>query len=469
MMPELKTVDSLYENLKKRTISSVEVTKYYLERIDSLDKKLNSVLLLTPQVALDEANRADQMIATDQPMCWLTGVPYLIKDTIVTKDIKTTAGSKVLKDFIPPYNATVIDRLDSVYAPKLGKTNLDEFAMGSTTENSAYNPVLNPWDSSRVPGGSSGGSAAAVAAGLVPFALGSDTGGSIRQPAGFCGVVGLKPTYGRVSRYGLIAYGSSLDCIGPITRTVKDSAYVLNIISGFDSKDSTSQHKPIPDYSQRLAEGIRGMKIALPKEYFVEGLDAAVKEPILKAVKMLEKMGAEIVEVSLPHSEYAISTYYLTATSEASSNLGRYNGVVYGEQRDEFGEEVKKRIILGTYALSAGYYDAFYLKASKVRDLIKQDFDKAFSKVDCLISPVAPSLPYKLGEKSNPLQMYLSDIYTISANLAGIPAISLPCGVSDGLPVGMQILGPHFGEESILRVAYSYEQETKWYERMPKL
>ncbi|MBI4357934.1 MAG: Asp-tRNA(Asn)/Glu-tRNA(Gln) amidotransferase subunit GatA, partial [Candidatus Omnitrophica bacterium] len=419
----------------------------------------------------------------------LWGIPISVKDNIVTEGWETTCASQILKGFIPPYDATVIRKLREAGAIIFGKCNMDEFAFGSSCETSCYGPTRNPWNLDYVPGGSSGGSAAAVASGMALAALGSDTGGSIRQPASFCGVVGLKPTYGRVSRYGLVAFGSSLDQIGPITKTVEDAALLMNVLAGHDGLDSTSANVPVPDYTMFLGINVKGLRIGLPKEYFVKGLDPEVDKSIKEAVRVLQDLGAQVVEIDLPHMKYAVAVYYVVAVAEASSNLGRFDGVEYGfrhetqdlremyfETRDQgFGAEAKRRILLGTFVLSAGYYDAYYLKGLKVRTLIKQDFDEAFKKVDVILGPTAPTPPFKLGEKlDDPLSMYLSDIYTISANLAGVPAMSIPCGFSRGgvtppLPIGMQLMAKPFDEETIFRVASAYENATKWCEQHPKL
>ncbi len=415
----------------------------------------------------------------------LAGVPISIKDNIVTQDWETTCASKILKGFIPPYDATVVRKLREAGALIFGKCNMDEFAFGSSCETSCFGPTHNPWNLDYVPGGSSGGSAAAVASDIAIAALGSDTGGSIRQPASFCGVVGLKPTYGRVSRYGLVAFGSSLDQIGPITKTVEDSAMMMNVLAGHDERDSTSANVPVPDYTTFLSKDVKGLKIGLPKEYFVKGLDPEVEKAVRQAVKVFQDLGATCIEVNFPHMKYAVAVYYIVAVAEASSNLGRFDGVEYGfrhesanlrdmyfETRDQgFGAEAKRRILLGTFVLSAGYYDAYYLKGLKVRTLIKQDFDQAFQKVDLILGPTAPTPPFKIGEKMNdPLSMYLSDIYTISANLAGVPAMSLPCGFSaNGLPIGMQLTAKPFDEGTIFRAASAYEATAKWHEKHPKL
>ncbi len=415
----------------------------------------------------------------------LHGVPISIKDNICTRGWETTCASKILSGYVPPYDATAVEKLRAAGASIFGKCNMDEFAFGSSTETSAFGPTRNPWDLERVPGGSSGGSAAAVAADEAFAALGSDTGGSVRLPAAFCGVVGMKPTYGRVSRYGLIAFGSSFDQIGPITKTVEDSAILMNILAGHDERDSTSANLPVPDYTQSLKRGVKGLRIGLPKEFFVKGMDPEIEQGVREAAKIYEKLGAALKEVSLPHTEHSVAVYYIVAVAEASSNLGRYDGVEYGlragsgslrdmyfETRDQgFGQEAKRRILLGTFVLSAGYYEAYYRKGQKVRTLIRQDYEKAFKDVDLLLTPVSPTPPFKLGEKmTDPLTMYLSDIFTISVNLAGVPAIVQPCGfMRSGLPIGMQLIAPPFAEEKIFQAASAYEQETKWYKRKPKL
>lgn len=435
--------------LENKNFSLEELNKAYLERIKKYNQKLNAYLFV------NEKN---------------TKIPAAIKDVISTRGIPTTASSKILERYIPPYDATVINRLSENGISIIGKTNCDEFAMGSSNENSAYGVVKNPWDLTKVPGGSSGGSAVAVAADTCVFALGSDTGGSIRQPASLCGIVGFKPTYGRVSRFGLIAMASSLDQIGPMTKSVEDAALVLGWIRGSDVYDSNCNKEKFTFKPQGFKPGVRGLKVGMPKEYFEEGLDAKVKKVIEEAIKRLEGLGAEIIEVNLPNSEYAVAVYYILMPSEVSSNLGRFDGIRYGKDRGHFGEEVKRRIMLGTYALSTGYYDEYYAKAAKVRTLVKRDFEKAFEKVDVIVGPVSPTTAWNLGEKiDDPLKMYLSDIYTISANLAGIPGLSVPCGFSDGLPVGLQILGKQWDEETVLRVGYAYEQATNWREQKPKL
>ncbi|MGQ9497881.1 MAG: Asp-tRNA(Asn)/Glu-tRNA(Gln) amidotransferase subunit GatA [Desulfotomaculales bacterium] len=469
--------------LRDRKVSAEEICRSVLQRIDEIEEKTRAYITLDGENALEQARRVDRRLREEADLPPLAGIPVAVKDNICTKGLRTTCASKILANFIPPYNATVIERLAAVDAVIIGKTNMDEFAMGSSTENSGFFPTRNPWDCSRVPGGSSGGSAAAVAAGETIYALGSDTGGSIRQPAAFCGVVGMKPTYGAVSRYGLVAFASSLDQIGPLTKDVTDAALVLNAIAGYDPHDSTSAPGEKADYARFLKEDIRGLRIGIPREYLAEGLDAGVRRVVEKACTVLEDAGAEIAETSLPHSAYALPTYYLIAPAEASSNLARYDGVRYGYRaRDAkdvvdmfkktrsrgFGAEVKRRIMLGTYALSAGYYDAFYLKALRVRTLIKRDFDEAFAAFDMLLSPTTPTPAFLLGEKiDDPLKMYLSDIFTLAINLAGLPAISVPGGFVDGLPVGVQFIGKPFAEGTLLHVAYAFEQRTGYTSRRP--
>jgi len=453
------SISQAAKGLKDRKFSSTELTKFYLSQIKKKDKTIGAFITVSEEVALKEAKNVDVLIANNQELSPLAGIPCSIKDVICTKAIRTTAASKILEDFIPPYDATVVARLKEHHVVILGKTNCDEFAMGASTENSAYFPTKNPHNLATVPGGSSGGSAAAVAADMCIWALGSDTGGSIRQPASLCGVVGLKPTYGLVSRYGLISMASSLDQIGPIAKTVEDAAVILDVISGHDPFDATSTNVKKYGYRKALRKSIKGLKIGVAKEYFSQGLDNGVKQVIKKAIEKLDKQGAKIVEVSLPHQEFALETYYIIMPSEVSSNLARFDGIRFGRTRNYFGDEVKRRIILGTYTLSSGYYDQYYLKAAKVRNLIKQDFERAFRKVDVICGPVSPTVAWKLGEKvDNPLTMYLSDIYTVTANLVGIPAMSIPCGFSDGLPVGLQLMAPHFREDLIFRVGYNYEQ-----------
>ncbi len=478
------TIHEAHRLLQTKKLSSVELTKAVLERIGQVEPKVRALVTITDEPALKQARKADKLIAKGS-VSPLTGIPVLIKDNMCTKGIRTTCSSKMLEHFVPPYNATVVEKLNDCGAVVIGKANMDEFAMGSSTENSALFTTHNPWDLSRVPGGSSGGSAAAVAFGETIYALGSDTGGSIRQPAGFCGVTGLKPTYGRVSRYGLVAFASSLDQIGPLTQDVTDCALVLNAIAGYDPRDSTSVPYPTPDYTQCLTTNFNGLRIGVPREYFVEGIQAEVETAIRAAISKLEELGASVEEVSLPSTPYALAVYYIIAPSEASANLARYDGVKYGFSYQEtdsmweamektrqygFGAEVKRRIMLGTYALSAGYYDAYYLKAQKVRTLIRQEFDQAFETFDALITPTSPTVPFKIGEKiDDPLQMYLSDVFTIPVNIAGLPAITIPAGFADGLPIGMQIIGKPFSEETLLKTAYAYEQSTEWHKRRPKI
>ncbi len=478
------TISELRGMLDRKEVSPREVVDSVLKRIEGVEGKINAFVTLTWENAFEMAASAEDRIRANNTAP-LLGIPLAIKDNICTKGIRTTCASRILSNFIPPYESTVTSRLLEHGYVLIGKTNLDEFAMGSSTENSAFFTTKNPYDLERIPGGSSGGSAAAVAADECIAALGSDTGGSIRQPAALCGVVGLKPTYGRVSRYGLVAFASSLDQIGPITKDVRDSAILMNIICGHDPLDSTSAPVDVPDFTNALGKDIRGLKIGIPREYFIEGMDKEVNSSLKAAIKQLEGLGAIPIEVTLPHTDYAVATYYILATSEASSNLARYDGVKYGFRasgRDllemymntrsrGFGPEVKRRIMLGTYALSSGYYEAYYRKAQQVRTLIKRDFEDAFRIVDVIVTPTSPTAAFKIGEKADdPLQMYLSDIFTISVNLAGVPAISIPCGfTSDNLPIGMQLIGRHFDEEGVLRVAYAYEQSTDWHRRRPDL
>ncbi len=456
------TIKDAHEGLKKKQFSAVELTKAVLSEIKKKEKTIRAYITVTEQEALDGARKVDQLITDNQPLSPLSGIPVAVKDVISTQGVETSAGSKILEGYIPPYDATVVQKLREQNVVIIGKTNCDEFAMGSSTENSAYQKTKNPHDTTRVPGGSSGGSAAAVAAHECLLSLGSDTGGSIRQPAALCGVVGLKPTYGRVSRYGLIAMASSLDTIGPIAKTVEDAALALTLIAGHDPLDATTRNVPVPDYTKKLRDGIVGVRVGVPREYFGQGLNTDVRKMVERAIKQLEEQGAKVVEISLPYQEYALAVYYIIVPSEISANMARFDGVRYGKDRAHFGDEVKRRIMLGTYTLSSGYYDQYYNKAAKVRALIKRDFDEAFRKVDVIIGPTSPSVAWKFGEKTdNPLEMYLSDIYTITANLVGIPGISIPCGQVQGLPVGLQIMGPHFGEEKVLQIAYAYEQTTK--------
>ena len=480
-----KPAHVLHDMLMNKEITAVELTKDVLARIDEVEGDVKAYLTQTSETALEQAALVDAKLAKGEKIAFLEGIPGAVKDNICTKGTKTTCASKILEHFVPPYDATVVQKLQAENPVLLGKTNMDEFAMGGSTENSAYYPTHNPWNTDCVPGGSSGGSAAAVAAGTAIWALGSDTGGSIRQPASFCGVVGMKPTYGRVSRFGLVAYASSLDQIGPVARDVTDCANLLNIIAGHDEMDSTSSKAEVPDYTKSLVQDVKGMKIGLPKEFFVKGMDADVEKAVRTAIEKFRELGAEIVEISLPNTEYAISTYYLIAPAEAATNLERYDGVSYGERIDgadivemmtntrsaKFGEEVKRRIMIGNYALSAGYYDAYYLKALKVRTLIQQDYDKAFEKVDVIVAPTAPTPAYKIGEMiSDPLKMYLQDICTVPLNLAGLPGISVPCGYSRGhMPIGLQIIGRPLAEETILRAAYTYEQSQSFHKEMAAL
>ena len=479
------SIQQAHELLASRQISAEELTRAYLERIHSLDSRIQSYVTVSEDVALAQAREADRRFKTGEGLTPLTGIPYSAKDSISTRDVRTTCSSKMLETYKPFYDSTAIHKLKGSQAVLLGKTNMDEFGMGSSTENSGFFTTRNPWNFDHVPGGSSGGSAAAVAAGLAPFSLGEDTGGSVRHPASFCGVTGLKTTYGRVSRYGLIPLVSSFDTIGPMARSVMDAALVLEAIAGHDPKDSTSRAEPVRPYSETLknTENLRGLRIGIPKEYFVEGLDPDVEASVRTAIRQVEGLGAEVVDVSLPHTQYAIPVYYLILFAEASSNLAKYDGVRFGlSERDGdslmdvylktretgFGAETKRRIMLGTFALSAGYYDAYYLKAQKVRTLIRQDFERAFETCDALITPVAPTTAFRIGEKiSNPLDMYLSDIFVVAVNLAGIPALSVPCGFSNGLPVGMQVMGPHLSEEMLLRIGHMYQSQTDWHTKHP--
>jgi aspartyl-tRNA(Asn)/glutamyl-tRNA(Gln) amidotransferase subunit A len=479
------TIHELCALLDAREVSARGVTEAFYGRIDAVDDLVHAYLTLTRDLAFEQADQADRRRQAGEHGS-LLGIPLAIKDIICTKGVRTTCGSKILGNFVPPYDATVMERLNAAGAILLGKANMDEFAMGSSTEHSAYGATHNPWDLHTIPGGSSGGSAAAVAADECAAALGTDTGGSIRQPAACCGIVGLKPTYGRVSRYGLVAFASSLDQIGPMTKDVRDAALLLSVIGGKDWRDSTSADIPLPDFTQSLTEPVNGLRIGIPREYFIEGIDPEVERVVREAIKVLEGIGAVTADLSLPHTEYGVAAYYILAPSEASSNLARYDGIKYGfrvpewsnlrdmymRTRDEgFGAEVKRRIMLGTYALSAGYYDAYYKKAQQVRTLILQDFEAAFREVDVIAAPIAPTPAFKIGEKTDdPLQMYLSDVFTIPVNLAGIPGISLPCGFSSaGLPIGLQIIGRPFDEETILRLAYAFEQQTNYHRRKPSL
>ncbi len=493
---EMTTIHEAAEKLAQREISSVELTRAHLERIDKLEERVKSFITVTSELALKQAEQADQRIAAGEAGP-LTGIPMQMKDVISTKGVTTTCASRMLENYVPVYDATVAERLLFQGAVLLGKGNMDEYAMGSSCENSAFFPTRNPWDLERVPGGSSGGGAASVAAGEAVYALGSDTGGSVRQPASLCGVVGLKPTYGMVSRYGLVAYASSLDQIGPITRDVTDCALVLNAIVGHDPKDSTSLRQPAVDYRLSLEEyavssplakgGAQGgpFRLGVPEEYFVDGMQDGVRESVQAAIKTLEGLGAWVEPVSLPTTRYALACYYIIAPSECSANLARYDGVKYGFSYQDtdnmweamertraggFGPEVKRRVILGAYALSAGYYDAYYLKAQQARTLIRRDFDRVFEQVDALVTPTSPVVAFRLGEKiDDPVEMYLIDVCTVPANIAGLPGISVPCGFSEGLPVGMQIVGPHLSEQRLLNIAYAYEQATQWHTERPTL
>jgi len=480
------TIHELHDMLMKGETTALAITESVLKRIKAVDAKVMAYITVTEDIARAQAQDADKRIKAGDTSSPLLGIPIAVKDNMCIEGIKTTCASKILGNFVPPYDATVVGKLKRAGFVLCGKPNMDEFAMGSSTENSGFFVTKNPWDLDRIPGGSSGGSAAAVAADECIGSLGSDTGGSIRQPAACCGVVGLKPTYGRVSRYGLVAFASSLDQIGPITKDVTDTALLMNVIAGHDSKDSTSANIPAPDFTRALNRDVKGMKIGMPKEYYIEGMDPEVEKAVKDSVKLFEGLGAKVVDVSLPHTGYAVATYYILATSEASSNLARYDGVKYGfraqgakdlldmylkTRSQGFGPEVKRRIMLGTYALSAGYYEAYYKKGQQVRTLIKRDFDDAFKSVDVIATPTAPTAAFKIGEKSaDPLQMYLSDIFTISVNLAGIPGISIPCGFTKhNLPIGLQLFGKHFDEESILQAAFAYEQATEWHKKKAKL
>ena len=479
------SIQEMQQKLLAGELTSVELTQQCLQRIRATDGQLNAFITVCEEEALAAAAVADQQLASGSALS-LTGIPIAVKDIFNTLDVRTTCGSNILDNYISPYDATAVAKLREQGAVIIGKLNMDEFAMGSSSENSASGAVHNPWNLERVPGGSSGGSAAAVAAGQVVATLGTDTGGSVRQPASHCGVVGLKPTYGRVSRYGVIAYASSLDQVGPVAGNVADCALMLGVVAGYDSADSTSVDCPVPDYLENLNAGVAGKKIGLPKEYFIAGLDPDIKKAVDVAIETYRQLGAEIVSVSLPHTDYSVACYYLIAMAEASSNLARYDGVRFGNRQDSgdglvgmyqqtrsagFGDEVKRRIMLGTYALSSGYYDAYYLKAQKVRTLIRQDFLEVFAQVDFLLTPIAPTPAFKIGEKVNdPLQMYLSDIFTIPTNLAGTCAMSLPCGFSkDDLPIGLQLIGKPFAEAEILQAAYAFEQATDWHKRVPEL
>lgn len=483
------TIEELHDKLVKKETTSVEATKACLDQIKALNPKINSFITVCEEEALKKAKQADEQIAKNENITMLTGIPIAIKDNIVTKGIRTSCASNILENFVPIYNATVIEKLENAGAVLLGKANLDEFAMGSSNENSAFKPVKNPWNLERIPGGSSGGPTASVAADMAIASLGSDTGGSIRLPASFCGVTGLKPTYGSISRFGLVAFGSSLDQIGPITKSVADNAILFSVLAGKDNKDSTSIEYPVADFYKKLNKDdnyLKGLKVGIPKEYLgIDGIDKEVKQKIEDAIKVFSDNGAIIEEISLPHTEFGVAVYYIICTAEASSNLARYDGVKYGlrEKSNEladmyhdtrskgFGDEVKRRIMLGTFALSSGYYDAYYRKASQVRALIKKDFEDAFKKVDIILTPTAPEVAWKLGEKlDDPLKMYLSDIYTINVNLAGIPSMAMPCGFSkDNMPIGMQLMAKNLDEEKIFKAGFSYQNITSWHKEKPKL
>ena len=481
---EYLTIHEAHRRLIKREFSSVELTQACLERIQQVEDRIRAFVTITPEIALQQAEEADRRIAKDEAGP-LTGIPMQIKDVMCTKGVRTTCSSRMLEDFVPVYNATAATKLLDEGAVLLGKGNMDEFAMGSSTENSAFFPTHNPWALDRVPGGSSGGPAATAAAGEALFCLGSDTGGSIRQPAAFCGVVGLKPTYGLVSRYGLVAFASSLDQIGPLTRDANDCAIVLNAIAGYDPKDSTSLPRENEDYTNGLNDDIKGMRLGVPEEYFVDGMEEGSRKAVELAIQTLENLGASVEPVSLPTTKYALACYYIIAPSECSANLARYDGVKYGysfrdaqdmwgdlerTRQHGFGPEVTRRIMLGTYALSAGYYDAYYLKSQQARILIQQDFTRVFQQVDALVTPVSPTVAFRLGEKTaDPVQMYLSDVCTLPPSIAGLPCMSVPCGFDQGLPVGLQLIGPHLSEQTLLRIAYSYQQVTNWHEERPKL
>lgn len=478
-----KTIAEQAKGLQAKEFSSQELTQTYLERIKRLDPELNSYITVVEESAIAQAKAADNLIAKGNAAA-MTGIPIAQKDIFCTNGVRTSCGSKMLDNFIAPYNATVVEKFNQAGTVMLGKTNMDEFAMGSSNETSFYGPVKNPWDTNTVPGGSSGGSAASVAARLAAGATGTDTGGSIRQPAALCGITGIKPTYGRVSRYGMIAFASSLDQAGTMTQTAEDSAMMLNVMAGFDERDSTSLDKAVPDYTANLNDGLKGLKIGLPKEYFAEGLDSEVASTVETAIDEYKKLGAEVVEISLPNSSLSVPAYYVVAPAECSSNLSRFDGVRFGYRCDDpkdlddlytrsrgegFGPEVKRRIMVGAYALSAGYYDAYYLKAQKIRRLISDDFKQAFEQVDVIMAPTTPTVAFNIGEKvDDPITMYLSDINTIAVNLAGLPGMSVPAGFSQNLPVGLQIIGNYFDESRLLNVAHQFQQVTDWHKQMPK-
>ncbi len=478
------TIREAHEMLATKQISSVELTQATLQRAHEIDPQIQSYVTITDDLALEQARQADERIAKAENVTPLTGIPFAMKDCISTRGVRTTCSSKILEDYVPQYNTTVTNKLAESGAVLIGKTNMDEFGMGSSCENSAFFNTHNPWDLDRVPGGSSGGSAAAMSASLCSFSLGEDTGGSVRMPAGFCNVTGIKPTYGRVSRYGLISLVSSFDCIGPMTRDVYDCATVLEHIEGHDPKDSTTYQSPVTNYHDAINKSVKGMTIGIPKEYFVSGMEAGVESSIQEAIRTYEKLGMKIQEVSLPNTRYALPVYYLLLMAEASSNLARMDGTRFGlsvsenakdvidiylqTRHEGFGDEVKRRIMLGAYALSAGYYDSYYLKAQKVRTLLRRDFETALASVDILLAPTCPTTAFKLGEKTNdPLEMYLSDIYVVATNPAGVPALALPCGFSNNMPVGMQLIGKHLDEQTLFQVGHAYQQETDWHKRNP--
>jgi aspartyl-tRNA(Asn)/glutamyl-tRNA(Gln) amidotransferase subunit A len=481
----LKTANELRDLLLKKEITASEIVASVYQRIKAVEPQVRSYVTLAEESAMAQAKTVDALLAQGKELPPLAGIPVAVKDNISTAGLRTTCSSKMLENYQPVYDATVVEHLKAEQLVVVGKTNLDEFAMGSSTENSGLFVTKNPWDPERVPGGSSGGSAAAVRADETIVALGSDTGGSIRQPAAYCGVVGLKPTYGRVSRYGLVAFASSLDQIGPLTKDVADSALLLQALAKYDPRDSTSVNYPVPDYTREMLKGVKGMRIGLAQEYLAEGISAPVRSALADAMKILKELGAELVEVSLPYTEYALATYYIIAPAEASSNLARYDGVRYGHRTardvsdsvelfmktraEGFGPEVKRRIMMGTYALSSGYYDAYYLKAQQVRTLIREDFNRAFSTCDLILTPTTPSVAFKIGSKTDPLEVYVEDICTISCNIAGIPGISIPGGFDQGMPIGLQMMGPAFKEENLLRAAYSFEQATDYHLQRPKL
>jgi aspartyl-tRNA(Asn)/glutamyl-tRNA(Gln) amidotransferase subunit A len=480
------TIREAADLLAKKQISSVELTQAMLQRIHDVDKKVRSYVTVTDDLALEQAKKADERIAKGENVTPLTGIPFSMKDCISTRNVRTTCSSKILENYVPQYNATVTNKLAETGAVLVGKTNMDEFGMGSSCENSAFFNTHNPWKLDHVPGGSSGGSAAAISASLAMFTIGEDTGGSVRMPAGFCNVTGIKPTYGRVSRYGLIALVSSFDSIGPMTRDAYDCATVLEAIAGHDPHDSTTYNSPVPNYTADINKPVKGMKLGIPKEYFVAGMEAGVESALQESIRQFEKLGMEIHEVSLPHTKYGLPVYYLLLFAEASANLARMDGTRFGlsvsdgtkdvidiylkTRHEGFGDEVKRRIMLGAYALSAGYYDAYYLKAQKVRTLLRRDFETAFASVDVLLAPTCPTTAFKLGEKTNdPLEMYLSDIYVVATNPAGVPAIALPAGFSNNMPVGMQLIGKHLDEQALFQVAHAYQQVTDWHKQLPNL